>query len=127
MLDKFNHFLNQKNHYGTRMPTDCRACLVSSYVSCDPNPLSKITSPIYRTRSFMEWALPGILLMLNAPANASAWYVTSVTDHHKLRLIFKWHINDIGQAHKMAFYGLGTHHLYAIFTKPFFDHMTTTT
>ena len=30
------------------------------------------------------------------------------------RFIFKWHINDVGQAHKMSFYELGARHLYAI-------------
>ena len=35
---------------------------------------SPITSPIYRTRSFMEQALPEGLLTLNAPANTEFYF-----------------------------------------------------
>ena len=46
---------------------------------CNRFPILQVTSPIYRTRSFMERALSVKLLTLNVPANAEFFNTATAT------------------------------------------------
>ena len=76
---------DKKRTYQGNQNTDSSRVHNSTFVIPGVGNGGVVMSPIYRTHSFMEWAPPEGLLMLNVPANAMM-ACDSTHNHQQMQL-----------------------------------------